>query len=288
MSDERLILITDSSGASLKRWSLSMRSLKRVVGVAVLVGIGTLGALLHSVYLHDSASKAALLAAQNQVLQQQIAQLQRDQDELRSLNWKLSAIKERLWGESSLDTNLPLGAYLTQLEANLAQSDEKTRALTLLERDFLLYQRQAFQTLSHFKNTEVLLNNTPSLRPARSPWVTSRFGLRRDPVSGKPAMHKGLDLGGYTGMPIIAPADGKVVYSGMRGAFGITVVLDHGFGLQTHFGHLSATHVEYGESVKRGATIAEMGSTGKSTGPHLHYEVRRWGLPLDPEPFMLD
>ena len=76
MSDERLILITDSSGASLKRWSLSMRSLKRVVGVAVLVGIGTLGALLHSVYLHDSASKAALLAAQNQVLQQQIAQLQ--------------------------------------------------------------------------------------------------------------------------------------------------------------------------------------------------------------------
>ena len=66
-------------------------------------------------------------------------------------------------------------------------------------------------------------------------------------------------------MPIIAPADGKVVYAGMRGGFGITVVLDHGFGVQTHFGHLSA-HVEYGETVKRGSTIGEMGSTGKSTG----------------------
>ena len=101
-------------------------------------------------------------------------------------------------------------------------------------------------------------------------------------------MHKGLDLGGYTGMPIIAPADGKVVYAGMRGGFGITVVLDHGYGVQTHFGHLSALHVEYGQNVRRGSIIGEMGNTGKSTGTHLHYEVRRWGLPLNPELFMLD
>ena len=288
MSDERQILITDSTGASLKRWSVSLRSIRRAVALTSLAGILTLAALIHSVFLHSAAAETSDLASENLELKARLERLNAEREGLLDVEWQLATLKERLWEESNLDSNLPLEVSLTQLTSLEQASPSTARPLSELERDFFLYQRQAFKTLSHFKNTEVLLANTPSLRPARSPWVTSRFGLRRDPVSGKPAMHKGLDLGGYTGMPIIAPADGKIVYAGMRGAFGITVVIDHGYGVQTHFGHLSAIHVEYGDIVKRGTTIAEMGSTGKSTGPHLHYEVRRWGLPLDPEPFMLD
>ena len=196
-------------------------------------------------------------------------------------DWKLSAIK-RFWRESSLGSSS--ARHLTdEVSREKTLGLEHRSVLREIDRDYQLYERQAFETLSHFRDTKVLLRNTPSLRPARSPWITSRFGPRRDPVTGKPAMHKGLDLGGYTGMPIIAPADGKVVYAGMRGGFGITVVLDHGFGVQTHFGHLSALHVEYGETVNR-ATIGSQ-STGKSTGRSPR------GSPLgtlpDPEPFML-
>lgn len=288
MSDERLILITDSSGASLKRWSVSLRMIRRLAFIAGIIGLTTLGALGHSVALHETASRARELQSQHTQLTKDLEQRRLERENLLAIEWKLAAIKERLWDESNLDTDLPLETYLTQLDLSEQANMGGVRPLVELQRDYLLYERQAFQTLSHFKNTQVLLGNTPSLRPARSPWITSRFGPRRDPVTGKPAMHKGLDLGGYTGMPIIAPADGKVVYAGMRGGFGITVVLDHGYGVQTHFGHLSALHVEYGQTVKRGVIIGEMGNTGKSTGTHLHYEVRRWGLPLDPELFMLD
>ena len=107
-------------------------------------------------------------------------------------------------------------------------------------------------------------------------------------MTGQRLMHKGLDLAGRTGDPINAPADGVVIYAGWRGGYGQTVVIDHGFGIQTHFAHLNAYDVRVGDSVKRGDLIAEMGSTGKSTGPHLHYEVRRMGQPLDPVAFIMD
>ena len=289
MSDERLILITDSTGASLKRWSVSLRTLKWVAALSTLIGIATIGCLIHSVILHPRAAETTLLKSENTRLLNALNQRRSERAGLRNTDWKLSAIKRRLWRESSLGSSIPLDDSLTVLAGSEAtEPGSPTRPFVEIDRDFKLYERQAFETLSHFRDTKILLRNTPSLRPARSPWITSRFGPRRDPVTGRPAMHKGLDLGGYTGMPIIAPADGKVVYAGMRGGFGITVVLDHGFGVQTHFGHLSALHVEYGETVKRGSTIGEMGSTGKSTGTHLHYEVRRWGIPLDPEPFMLN
>ena len=288
MSDERLILITDSSGTSLKRWSVSMRTIRRLVITLGILVLATLSALAHSVVLHSASTESRVLQEQNIELVQLLEQRRAERKDLLAVEWKLTAIKERLWEESNLDTDLPLEAYLTQLNLTNHEDIETVRPLAELERDFLLYERQAFRTLSHFKNTQMLLGNTPSLRPARSPWITSRFGPRRDPVSGKPAMHKGLDLGGYTGMPIIAPADGKGVNAGMRGGLGITVVLDHGYGVQNHFGQLSALHVEYGQNVRRGSIIGEMGNTGKSTGTHLHYEVRRWGLPLNPELFMLD
>jgi murein DD-endopeptidase MepM/ murein hydrolase activator NlpD len=118
--------------------------------------------------------------------------------------------------------------------------------------------------------------------------VTSSFGRRRDPIFKTWLMHKGLDLGGHTGMDITAPADGIVIYTGWRGGYGKTVVVDHGFGLQTHYAHLSDYRVQVGQRVRRGEVLALMGSTGKSTGPHLHYEVRSNGQPLDPIRFILD
>lgn len=142
--------------------------------------------------------------------------------------------------------------------------------------------------LESYHDRRQLLAYTPSIRPAQAPWPSSSFGPRLDPLTGAWVLHKGLDLAGNRGQPIIAPANGRVIWVGWRGGYGRTVVVDHGYGLQTHFAHLDAYHVRPGQPVQRGEVIASMGSTGRSTGPHLHYEVRRGGQPLDPRRFILD
>ena len=128
----------------------------------------------------------------------------------------------------------------------------------------------------------------PSDKPIRtSAALQSSFGVRSDPFSGRAAMHAGIDLSGPIGTPIYATADGTVSRAGWNaGGYGNLVELDHGKGISTRFGHLSALFVSAGQRVTRGQQIGRMGSTGRSTGSHLHYEVRIDGRPVNPIPFM--
>jgi murein DD-endopeptidase MepM/ murein hydrolase activator NlpD len=114
----------------------------------------------------------------------------------------------------------------------------------------------------------------------------SQFGRRIDPFTGRLAFHSGLDMAGPTGSKIYATADGKVEFTGRQGAYGIMVDIAHGFGLSTRYAHLSQILVEDGQAVKKGQVIAIQGSTGRSTGAHLHYEVRYKDQPLDPRKFL--
>ena len=134
---------------------------------------------------------------------------------------------------------------------------------------------------------ESMLKSTPSILPARG-WITSYYGPRKSPHSGRRKMHEGLDIGGKTGTPILAPADGVVTFGGHKAGFGKFVQIDHGYGLETIFGHAHKLFVKEGAIVKRGHTIALLGSTGLSTGPHLHYEVRVNGIAVDPLYYILD
>ena len=132
-----------------------------------------------------------------------------------------------------------------------------------------------------------MLRSTPSILPARG-WITSYYGPRKSPHSGRKKMHEGLDIGGKTGTPILAPADGVVTFSGHKAGFGRFVQIDHGYGLETIFGHAHKLFVKEGETIKRGHHIAFLGNTGLSTGPHLHYEVRVNGIAVDPLYYILD
>ncbi len=149
-------------------------------------------------------------------------------------------------------------------------------------------QAKLAATLDYFDLAQDVLARTPSVRPVGLAWLSSAFGRRRDPLLGHWVIHKGLDLAGHLGDPVSAPADGVVAYVGLRGGYGLTVVLDHGDGLQTHYAHLQSTNVVRGARVRRGERLAAMGSSGRSTGPHLHYEVRQMGEPQDPRPFILN
>jgi murein DD-endopeptidase MepM/ murein hydrolase activator NlpD len=126
----------------------------------------------------------------------------------------------------------------------------------------------------------------PSTEPVRGTAFTSGFGVRSDPFRGRAAMHAGIDLAGPSGTPIYATADATVGRSEWVSGYGNLVELEHGRGIQTRYGHLSRSMVSAGQKVKRGDVIALMGSTGRSTGSHLHYEVRIDGKAVNPIPFM--
>ena len=131
------------------------------------------------------------------------------------------------------------------------------------------------------------LNSMPTLKPTNG-WYTSGFGVRNSPFTTKLTMHEGLDLANHIGSPIIAPAAGIVTYAGARPGYGNLVTIDHGFGLQTQFGHILKWYVKVGDKVKRGQKIAAVGNMGRSTGPHLHYEIRMNGIPMDPIYYILE
>jgi murein DD-endopeptidase MepM/ murein hydrolase activator NlpD len=132
------------------------------------------------------------------------------------------------------------------------------------------------------------LRHLPTMRPVLEGFISSRYGYREDPFTGRRRMHKGVDFQAPTGTPVIAPADGRVIQAGRVAGFGRVIKLDHGNDLVTVYGHLSKIHVKVGQNIERGERIGDVGSTGRSTSPHLHYEVRQSGRHVDPLNFILD
>ena len=146
------------------------------------------------------------------------------------------------------------------------------------------------QLFTNWKKLDTLQDGAiavPSDKPVKTGAFTSGYGVRSDPFQGRSAMHAGIDLSGPVGTPIYATADGLITTAGYNsGGYGNLVKIDHGRGIETRYGHLSKMSVYAGQRVKRGEMIGRMGSTGRSTGSHLHYEVRIDGRAVNPVPFM--
>ena len=128
-------------------------------------------------------------------------------------------------------------------------------------------------------------NSAPNLWPVEGQ-VTASFGERIDPFNGEGAFHSGVDIGSTYGHPVVAPADGVVMFADFLGGYGKAIMLDHGHGISTRYGHLSGFAVTSGQQVHRGDTIGYVGSSGRSTGPHLHYEVRINDTPVNPYKYL--
>ncbi|MDF1565148.1 MAG: M23 family metallopeptidase [Deltaproteobacteria bacterium] len=177
---------------------------------------------------------------------------------------------------------LPLDKVATDEDIELLHARLENLAADARREEASLAELQEY-----FEDQKTLLAAMPSIWPARG-WVTSAFGTRADPFTGDRSMHKGLDVAAEHGTRVRAPADGTVVFSGVHGAYGNVVVIDHGFGVNTRFGHLSEVFAKVGDTLTRGQVFSAIGNTGRSTGPHLHYEVRVNGIPQDPRKFILD
>lgn len=161
---------------------------------------------------------------------------------------------------------------LSEMTGMLEKIQNKAQELTALESIML----------SHHIEQESRLEG----KPISKGWLSSYYGIRKDPFSGLPAMHKGLDFAGKEGEPVLATAAGIITWSGSRYGYGELVEIDHGDGLVTRYGHNKETNVKIGDVVTKGQSIAVMGNTGRSTGAHVHYEVIRNGKPQDPLPYI--
>jgi len=123
-------------------------------------------------------------------------------------------------------------------------------------------------------------------RPVKKGWMSSRFGMRVDPITGKRAFHNGVDFAGKLGADVVAVAAGVVVYADARSGYGEMVEINHGGGFSTRYGHHDKLIVKVGDIVKKGQVVGKMGSSGRSTGPHVHYEVYKNGRVVDPSSYV--
>ena len=162
-----------------------------------------------------------------------------------------------------------------RIDIERLQSEAMSREESLSELEKLL------------QNKKEMLADTPSIWPTLG-WVTSVFGFRTNPFTGLGQMHEGIDIANRIGTVVIAPAGGIISESGDDLAFGKILVISHGFGMTSRYAHLNRILVKVGQKVKRGEKIAEVGMSGKTTGPHLHYEVRLKDIPVNPMRYILN
>lgn len=170
--------------------------------------------------------------------------------------------------ETGEGTAMQLPDFLSQLDALSNQLDDRSQQLNVLETVLL--------------NQSIQAEVVPSGVPSDTGFISSHFGVRNDPFTGKIAMHKGVDLAGKEGSDVVAVAPGVVTWSGNRLGYGNMVEVTHGNGYVTRYGHNEKNLVKLGQMIKKGQPIALMGSTGRSTGPHVHFEVYFNGQAVDP------
>jgi len=165
--------------------------------------------------------------------------------------------------------------------------ESATRDLAQLLRQAKMQKESYSEILTALEQKRRVWDNTPSVRPLATATITSRYGRRMDPFTGLAAMHRGIDLAARPGAPIRATANGVVTMAGRFGTYGLVVEVDHGNGVVTRYAHCSATLATPGRRVRRGEIIARVGSSGKSSGSHCHYEVLRNGFQVDPMDYVL-
>ncbi len=305
-------VILGSSGAPAKQVCTSKTTI-RLFGLALIAFFAAVGYIVYDYYnLRETTAhlqnREVYLSSQFEEIQNQRQQIQDFANEINSLKAKLVALSgfekkiriianieksddsENIFGvggsiPEDLDAEIPLKEKHNSLMRDMHEQIDQLNTASL-------NQAEEFESLlKSLEDQQNLLASTPAILPiprgAKS-WVTSRFGYRKSPFTGRREFHKGYDISSRKGTPILAAADGVITFVGKKGLLGNLVVIDHGHGIVTRYGHCDKFLKERGDKVKRWEPVALMGNTGRSTGPHVHYEVHLNGMPVNPEKYILN
>ncbi len=305
--DDFTIVIFSGALGAPRKLRLPKRLVKLSVLVSFVVLVGVLGSSFYFTqqYLRLQGGETELVKLrreskirkiQVEKFAQQVKNFETEMARLERFEKKLRVITALENSPQSIEKNWGVGGPYG-LSTNSFTTAMGRGAATMVERlsnglEHLGNQAKiesiSFQELDNFfKNQKSLLSSTPSIWPTRG-WVTSNFGFRKSPFTGLRERHEGWDIAARNGSPVIATADGVVVVEGREYGYGNLVEVDHGYGIVTRYGHNSKHLVKVGDRIKRGQVVSLVGSTGRSTGPHLHYEVLLHGVPVDPKNYILE
>jgi murein DD-endopeptidase MepM/ murein hydrolase activator NlpD len=202
----------------------------------------------------------------------------------------------RLAGMQEAESAIAMGGGTLELQKALAEGEQAEHEqlvdrlyqdLQQLEREVALRAESLEAVTTYLNQQKDRLAATPSIWPTQG-YVSSRFGSRISPFTGRQQQHTGIDVAAQRGTPILAAADGVVTFSGKLAGYGRAIVITHGFGFKTFYGHNQENKVRKGQQVKRGQAIGTVGNSGYSTGSHVHYEVIVDGAPVDPLKYIID
>lgn len=304
-----------ANGEAGRRFVLDARRVRRIVvigtffGIVLLGGTGVLGWQAHDYRENTPSALAenALLKSRLQALEFRLSRVDRSLDRVMAHDAKirqmtredegargfglgplsaleLAAAEREGRGVTLPGEELELGVADGDLSLVGRLDDSELRARELEDRAGI--EEQSLEEIRGYLDDRTsLLRAHPSVWPVRG-WMTSRFGYRTSPLGGERRLHAGIDIAAPRGTPVIAAADGHVVSAGYHAAYGNMLVIDHGYGITTRHAHLSRINVRVGDRVRRGDLIARVGNTGRSTGPHLHFEVLQDGVPVSPMKFL--
>jgi murein DD-endopeptidase MepM/ murein hydrolase activator NlpD len=301
-------VILSNTGAPAKQICASKASI-RLIGLFAVICFALFGYVVYDYYnlkytTERLQQRETTLTAQLGEIQNQRKQIQEFSNEINSLKEKLVALNQfekkvriiaNIEKTAETDNIFGVGGSIPEdLDAQIPLK-EKHNSLMREMHDQIhqlstasTNQQAGFQSLlKELQDQQNLLASTPAIRPARG-WTTSKFGYRISPFTGRREFHKGYDIATKKGTPILATADGVVTFTGRKGLLGNTIIINHGHGMVTRYAHIDKFLKKRGEKVERWEQIATVGNTGRSTGPHVHYQVELNGVPVNPEKYMLD
>lgn len=224
-------------------------------------------------------------AAEAQAVGRQLAAMQARLIRMEALGARVTEVAELDGGEFSFDLPAPVGGPTAETQSPLGWSELQAN-LEHLARTLRTRESELEVLESLLRDREYRQETVVAGRPVTWGWISSAFGKRVDPFSGQMAWHAGVDFAGRKGSDVIAVASGVVTHAGKRHGYGLMVEINHGDGYVTRYAHHEALAVAVGDIVKKGQVIGVMGSSGRSTGPHVHFEVLKNGRPVDPKAYV--
>jgi len=305
-------VVLSNSGAPAKQVSATKTSIRLVSFflVACLVFFG------YVIYDYFQLKKTTLhLKNRETHLTGELAEIQNQRKQIQEFANEINSLKSKLVALNNFETKIRIianiektddsnnifgvgGSVPEDLDAGLPLMEKHNslirdmhEQIDVLSRASIHQQNEFESLLKSLEDQQNLLASTPAIRPisrGEKSWVTSSFGFRQSPFTGQREFHQGYDISAREGTPVLATADGVVIFVGRKGLLGNTIIIDHGHGMISRFGHCQKFLKKRGEKVKRWEPVALVGNTGRSTGPHVHYEVRLNGIPVNPTKYILN
>jgi murein DD-endopeptidase MepM/ murein hydrolase activator NlpD len=270
------LIVVPHARARFRKFQVSVRLTRWVLGAFGVMAIVLVGILVHYTWIAVEVAEIRRLRVENLALATKARAYEENAGQLQAKVLQLQSIVTKLGIMAGVERSLPdasIGGVggLTGSETTPPSVDIASTLQSLDQRVGTLSEKST-QLEAYFKDQRAVLASTPSIWPLRG-YLSERFGNRTDPFTGLRDFHPGIDISVPRGSKVAAPADGVVVFCGAKNGYGNIIVIDHGYGTVTRYGHLDGFNVRPGQRVKRGDVIGFSGNTGRSTAPHLHYEV---------------